>query len=277
MEKSNGAYDIVLWAEPDIWDQTSNRSIAVPVTQSTVDFGGAHYDVRIFDPLVSDQPIAEFGNVTSLQVGVSDHPVIVEVTPVGSPKEDLSAEAANLVITLMGTTKADTIGGTAWDDVIKGGPGNDMLSGGSGDDQLYGSSGNDTLSGGLGDDFLAGGNGRDVMSGGGGLDVLKFDANDARGTTVDVLDVITDWSSADRIDLPVKGSAADYYEGTAADFASAMQLANAHLNGEVKICSIAVGANVFLFAELTSGHIGYDLAIDLQQTQLSEIDWGNFI
>ena len=315
MEKSSGAYDIVLWAEPDIWDQANNRPIAATATQSTVDFGSAHYDVRIYDPLLSDQPIAEFDNVTLVVVPVSDHPVVVEVTPVGSPKEDLAAEASNLVITLLGTAKPNTLDRSSWDNVIKaaggddfvlggggddvlyggsgndtlsgnagddrlyGGYGNDLLDGGDGNDQLYGAAGADVLSGGLGDDLLAGGDGRDVVTGGGGggADVFKFDGNDARGTSADTVDVITDWNGGCRVDLPVKGSLANYYEGSAADFASAVQLANAHLSGGVKICSVAVGTDVYVFAELSSGHAGYDLAVDLRHAELADLGWSNFI
>lgn len=276
-EKSNGTYDIVIWAEPDIWDQAQDQPIAVPATRSTVAFGGAHYDVRLFDPLVSDQPIAAFGNVTSVDVPVSDHPVILEVTAVGSPKEDLDASASTLVITLLGTAKDDVIDGSAWDNVLKGLGGNDVLSGGGGDDQLYGGYGKDTLDGGPGDDLLVGGLGRDVMTGGGGMDTFRFAKNDSKGTTLGALDVILDWGTSDRVDLPVKGSGANYFEAVASDFTQALDIANAQLTGTVKLGAIGVGADVVIFAELNANHAGYDLAVVLQQTQLSEIGWTNFI
>jgi hypothetical protein len=276
-EKSNGTYDIVLWAEPDIWDQANDAPIAVAPTQSHVDFAGTHYDVRIFDPLISDRPVAQFSNVTSVDVAVSDHPLIVELTPPGSTKEDLSAAASSLHFSLWGTSSANSIDGTSYDDTIKGLGGNDTLNGGSGNDQLYGGGGNDLLNGGAGDDLLGGGGGRDILSGGGGTDVFKFASADSRGATLGAADLILDWTADDRIDLPVKGSDTNYFESTAVDFAEAAKIANAQLVNGMKLCSIAVGGDVFVFGEYSATHSGYDAAILLQHTQLSDISWSNIV
>lgn len=276
-EKSNGAFDIVIWAEPDIWDQDNDRPIAIAPTASTVAFGGLRYDVRLFDPLVSDQPIATYTDVTSVIVSVTDHPIIIEVTAVGSPKEDLAAAASKLVITRSGTSAADTMTGGAFDDILKGLAGADLLTGGGGDDQLFGGGGNDRLLGGLGNDLLTGGLGRDIMSGGGGVDIFKFAKPDSNGSTAAKIDTILDWSVDDLLDLPISGNAANYFEGSASDFAAAMHLANAQFNGTVKLAGIAVGADVYLFAEMNANHAGFDFAVALQQTQLAEIGWGNII
>ena len=277
VEKSNGTYDLILWAEPDIWDQANDRPIAVAPVQSHVDFAGAHYDVRLFDPMISDRPIAQFSDARSVDVSVSDHPIVIELTAVGSPKEDLAAAASSLHFNLQGTSKDNSILGTSYDDTIKGLGGDDVLSGGSGNDQLFGGAGNDRLDGGTGDDLLVGGAGRDILSGGAGTDIFKFAGSDSRGATKSAADLILDWTAADRLDLPVKGTATNYFEATAADFAAAAKFANEHLVNGMKLCSIAVGQDVFVFGEFSATHAGYDIAIMLQHTQLADIDWSNFI
>jgi hypothetical protein len=66
-------------------------------------------------------------------------------------------------------------------------------------------------------------------------------------------------------------------ESTATDFADAAKIANAHLVNGMKICSIAVGQDVFVFGEFSASHAGHDVAIMLQHSQLSNIAWNNFI
>jgi hypothetical protein len=103
------------------------------------------------------------------------------------------SSCGGLVVTLQGTTGADTITGTSGIDVIDGlggsdtiaglggadvicgGDGNDTLDGGDGADDLFGGNGTDDLVGGTGDDTLTGSYGADTLDGGAGADVI--DAN----------------------------------------------------------------------------------------------------
>lgn len=82
LQKSSGVHDLVLWAEPDIWDEKTHKPIAAAVTDMLVDFGVQHMNVQLFDPLVSDKPIAAYSDVTSVRIGMSDHPLIVQAMAV---------------------------------------------------------------------------------------------------------------------------------------------------------------------------------------------------
>jgi hypothetical protein len=42
LQKSDGSFDLVVWAEPDIWDEAGNRPITAPTTQVTVDLGATY-------------------------------------------------------------------------------------------------------------------------------------------------------------------------------------------------------------------------------------------
>jgi len=68
---------------------------------------------------------------------------------------------------------------------------------------LYGYAGNDTLDGGAGIDTLVGGVGRDSLAGGSGNDIFDFNLLSEMGLVTDsnTWDVITDFSTGDRIDL----------------------------------------------------------------------------
>lgn len=164
VEKASGAHDIILWAEPDIWDEANDRAINVAAADSVVRFDGRHVDVRLFDPLISDQPIAIYSDVTSVHVALSDHPIIVEVSDAAGPA------------------------------IISGGAGNDVLRGGADDEVIQGGGGNDRL---------IGGGGPDILTGGAGADVFVYPSIGSSSASAAGRDQITDFSHAegDRIDL----------------------------------------------------------------------------
>ncbi len=85
MEKSTGAYDIAVWNEQPIWNEQTGTEIAATSTPITVQLGTVAGTVKIFDPLVSTTAIQTLTNVSSVQLGLSDHPLIVEVEPGAAP------------------------------------------------------------------------------------------------------------------------------------------------------------------------------------------------
>ena len=183
LAKSNGVHDLMLWAEPDIWNEATNTAIAVASKTWTLSFEGYSVDARIYDPLVSDRPIAIFSDVTSLSVAVSDHPVIVEIT--GGGTRPVSTDDTDLSMILRGTAAID------------------VLVGGDGADTLTGNGGDDRLNGGGGADLLNGGAGGDLLTGGGGADRFVFTTLAASLFAVSDRDRIMDFSraEADRLDL----------------------------------------------------------------------------
>lgn len=151
INKASGWQDIVLWSEPDIWDQIADQPIAVTPTSTTVDFGSNVVSVRIYDPLQANSFIASYENVSSVQIAITDHPIIIEIAAVGGTQ------------------------GTIANDKLTGGSGNDVFFGLAGKDTLKGADGNDQLFGGEGADMLDGGTGGDAMQGGDGNDTYIVD------------------------------------------------------------------------------------------------------
>lgn len=351
LQKSNGVTDIIVWEEPDIWDQVNYKQINVAESSKTIDFGDNHVSVVIYDPLTSDKAVASYTDVTSVSVSVKDHPIIIEVTDIPDPvsttaitaakiavmAELSSAEIARLDATVMpakagasGTTVTttmtashsafvgnaanDKVTGTAVDNVIIGSDGNDViygragqdsLYGGAGADKLYGEDGRDLLSGGAGNDLLTagaggdtliggagddvfyggagdehylGGAGRDVYYGSDGKDMFHFASGDSLAATRTGMDVIFKWSSVDSLDVGLKGTQANYYEGTAASYAAAQALAIKQLaTANLDIISIQVGKDVVVYVENDPTHAGVDLSFVLDATSLSSIDYSVFV
>ncbi len=85
LEKSTGAYDLVVWAEPEIWSVASGSQIAPTSRPVTVTFGSAQSEVKLFDPLTGTTVISDSKGVTSLTISVTDHPLILEIEPAAVP------------------------------------------------------------------------------------------------------------------------------------------------------------------------------------------------
>jgi hypothetical protein len=90
-QEDNGAYDIVVWAEPDIWRQSDHRAVPAPVASVRLALGATYAGVAIYDPLVSDKPLQTFTDASSVSLSVADHPLIVELTP-ATPRRRATAE-----------------------------------------------------------------------------------------------------------------------------------------------------------------------------------------
>ena len=180
VEKANGTYELLVWAEPDIWDEAADKPIAAQASTVTVQLSGSAR-LAVYDPLISTAALATAtGHAISL--AVSDHVMVVEIAglPPGATVKPASYDVA---LQLNGTTGADRLVGGGNEDVLAGMPGNDTLLGGAGDDRLIG---------GLGADELWGGSGAD-----------HFVLQSAAQSTFRQFDTIRDFSLAegDRIDL----------------------------------------------------------------------------
>jgi hypothetical protein len=81
LQKSNGATDIVVWNEPKIWNESTGTEIASPTDAVSVNLGATYQKVEVFDPLSSTTPVETLSNVSSVSLGLTDHPLIVEVEP----------------------------------------------------------------------------------------------------------------------------------------------------------------------------------------------------
>jgi hypothetical protein len=148
------------------------------------------------------------------------------------------SSCGGLVVTLQGTTGADTITGTSGIDVIDGlggddtidglggadvicgGDGNDTLDGGDGADDLFGGNGANDLVGGTGDDSLTGGSGIDSILGEAGNDSLSGAGSGDDLVGGDGNDTLTGGDGADTLggdagaDVINGNSGADEIEGT---------------------------------------------------------------
>jgi hypothetical protein len=201
VHEANGGYDIVVWAEPDIWDANSHTAIKAATQTATVQLGQTVAGYAVYDPLVGTSPIATGGATSQIRVQVTDHPVIIELrgaasdsdptptptpTPAPTPTPTPTPTPAP---TPPPTSTGKVINGTNSGENLVGTSGADTIQGYGSTDGIYGGAGKDSISGGAGGDWLFGQAGADTITGGEGWDQFVFDTSPSSG-----VDRITDFS-----------------------------------------------------------------------------------
>jgi hypothetical protein len=77
-QERHGVYDLVVWAEPDVWNETTHTPIPSPAAQVTVSLGAPRM-VAVYDPLKAATPQQSLGPVNRVTVSLTDHPIIIEL------------------------------------------------------------------------------------------------------------------------------------------------------------------------------------------------------
>ena len=129
---------------------------------------------------------------------------IADETVSGNIDQTLTVEATGLSSGNVLTFDASAV--TSGHVVVHSGAADDVVTGSDNGDVITGGEGRDTISGGGGADVITGGLGGDTLSGGAGNDRFVFELptprSDSSPITPDDIDVITDFSAGDLIDLP---------------------------------------------------------------------------
>jgi hypothetical protein len=79
LQKSSGEFDVLVWDEPSLWIEAKGIERQVAARTVTVNLGATFQEVDVYDPLKGTSAIETFHNVQTLQVSVTDHPLILEV------------------------------------------------------------------------------------------------------------------------------------------------------------------------------------------------------
>jgi hypothetical protein len=94
IEKSSGVYDLVVWAEPTIWDAVAGRPVIAAPASVAVDLGARFEQVQVFDPLLSASPISAAANTDQVTISLVDHPLVVQVSNFASAMSGIPLAAA---------------------------------------------------------------------------------------------------------------------------------------------------------------------------------------
>jgi uncharacterized protein YwgA len=99
LAKSGGVEDLVVWADKQVWNDTTDSDITNPTANVTVTLDHVEPLVYVYDPLSGLTPIAVYKNVSSFKIPVSDHPLVVEFGATGAVQEETETVSPDLTMT----------------------------------------------------------------------------------------------------------------------------------------------------------------------------------
>ncbi|WP_321920385.1 calcium-binding protein [Paraburkholderia tropica] len=85
LKKKDGRFVLALWNETPIWDRAKGTPLVSPPVPVQVGLGANARRVDVYDPMVSAEPLAAHRNEGQISVDVPDHPILLEITPAGTP------------------------------------------------------------------------------------------------------------------------------------------------------------------------------------------------
>jgi hypothetical protein len=74
---SGGAFYLVLWDEPVVWNQSTHQPVAAPTSSVTLRLGRSFGSVIVYDPLSAAAPVWSGSGADQVTWGITDHPIIV--------------------------------------------------------------------------------------------------------------------------------------------------------------------------------------------------------
>jgi hypothetical protein len=79
LAKSSGDYALVIWNEAPAWDFARKARTAAPSQPAVIHFDREIKVASVYDPLVGASPLSVSHKLSQLSVGVSDHPIVIDL------------------------------------------------------------------------------------------------------------------------------------------------------------------------------------------------------
>lgn len=81
LQKTTGTWEIVVWTEPAIWNDTTHAPITPSTVSATVDLGSTFTTVNVYDPVVGTSPVNTYSGVSTVPLSIVKDPFIIEAIP----------------------------------------------------------------------------------------------------------------------------------------------------------------------------------------------------
>jgi hypothetical protein len=81
LQKSNGAFELVLWQEVASFDLKRQVDLNNPRLDAEIQLSQAARRVTIFEPSKQSDPVKAYDNVSKIPLEIPDAPLVVEISP----------------------------------------------------------------------------------------------------------------------------------------------------------------------------------------------------
>ncbi|WP_372624430.1 carbohydrate-binding domain-containing protein [Falsiroseomonas sp.] len=96
LQRSDGAYLLVLWNDAQSWDDAANRMSDVPAVPVTIDLSRTFGTVRVYDTLVGTTAAKTYTGIEDFTVLVPDHAIVIELSGTAVPEAGRTPAAITL-------------------------------------------------------------------------------------------------------------------------------------------------------------------------------------
>ncbi|WP_428332007.1 calcium-binding protein [Novosphingobium sp.] len=112
LQKSTNTFDVVLWDEQKIWNNTTHTAIAAASHSDTIHFGNVEALINVYDPILGTAPIAVYTNTSAITLTVGADPLILEITNQPAAARGTVAGTKSIAAVASGMTITGTAGAT---------------------------------------------------------------------------------------------------------------------------------------------------------------------
>ena len=82
LEKSNGTFEVAVWNEPQIWNDTTRAEITPSTSTISITFGRTCTTANVYDLMTGTSPISTSSNVSLLSsLSLVKDPLVIECIP----------------------------------------------------------------------------------------------------------------------------------------------------------------------------------------------------
>ena len=103
LQKSDGTNIVAVWNEEQLWNPDTQTATPVQHFPVTVDLHGTYATVLVFDPTLGTDAIQTLHNVSTVNLDVTDHPLLVVIPPAPQPSGSIGGLAAPLTTVVLGS------------------------------------------------------------------------------------------------------------------------------------------------------------------------------
>jgi hypothetical protein len=105
LQKSDGAFFLMLWKDVLSWNVSTQSDNAVLATEITVTLAESFRHAAVFHPNHDLAPIATYFNASEITVSLADEMIVLELSQVPEPAAPALASIAAIVTGLLGRTR----------------------------------------------------------------------------------------------------------------------------------------------------------------------------
>lgn len=101
LQKATGVFDIMVWDEQGLWNNSTHAAVTSTTHVETLHFARVQQSVAVYDPLLGPDPIAVYTDVSQVSLAIGTDPLVIEINRIPNKIQtmDVARSSVNGVAT----------------------------------------------------------------------------------------------------------------------------------------------------------------------------------